>query len=204
MQKDTQSNQEFSTIQGMDKNCLKFRSKDGITTYIIRDRNGKMIGMRAVKEPWVNIPVTKCYHDTKTTLVNQDMQEEVENIKVARTQRLTSPFPLPKTHPSQEVKIDTEVKADEKTYSFGMAFPEEWLPGFVLRAMEFKNGGDIKFKVPIPSLNRDVKFGLKFKSKRLELSNNLERTVIGLFTIDFGGKEVKKAANVAAADGSYF
>ena len=231
-QKETQSNHKISTLQGTDKNWVRFRSKDGITTYIIRDRNGEMLGMRMVKEPWANIPVPRCYADKKTILVNQDRQEEVEKIKIARTQRVTSPFPLSKTPIFPEVKkenrtgvpiryphgksmversphdlgddSDIEVKAGEKTYSLGMAFPAKWLPGFVLRAMELKNGGDIKFKIPIPSLDRNIKFGLKFNSKRLELSNNPERTIIGLFSIDFGGKEGKKAANLAATDGSFF
>jgi hypothetical protein len=231
-QKETQSEQEIGTLQGKDKNWVKFRSEDGITTYIIRDRNGKMVGMKMVKEPWVNIPVPRCYPDTKAILVNQDRQEEVEKTKIGRTQRLTCLFPICETPIFPEVNkenrepvlskyshgksmvegsphepgddSDIGVKADGKTYSLDMAFPAKWLPGFVLRSMELKNGGDIKFKIPVPSSDWDVKFGLKFKSKRLELSNNSERIIIGLFTIAFGGKEHKKAANLAATDGSFF
>ncbi len=231
-QKETQSNQKISTLHGTDKNWARFCSKDGITTYIIRDRNGKMVGMRMVKEPWANIPVPRCYPDKKTILVNQDRQEAVAKTKTAGTQRVTSLFPLSETPIFPEIKkqkkapvlgrgrhgksmversphdlgdvSDIGVKGGEKTYSLGMAFPAKWVPGFVLKAMELKNGGDFKFKIPIPSLDRDVKFGLKFKSNRLELSNNLERTIIGLFSIDFGGKEDKKAANLAATDGSFF
>lgn len=280
-QKEPQSKQKISTLQGIDKDWVRFRSKDGITTYIIRDRNGKMLGMRMVKEPWVNIPVPRCYPDTKTILVNQDRREEVEKTKIARTQRLKSHFHLSETRIFPEDKKesynktlfssfrpvpgdeemywyavpnsnksqidenrDTEigekmlkedkfnkekrapvlsryrhgksmversphdlgddsdigVKAGEKTYSLGMVFPGKWLPGFVLRAMELKNGGDIKFKIPIPSLDWNVKFGLKFKSERQVLTNNSEMIIIGLFTIAFGGKEDKKAA----IDGSFF
>jgi hypothetical protein len=285
-QKETRSEQKIGTLHGMDKNWVKFRSKDGITTYIIRDRNGKMLGMRVVKEPWVNIPVPRCYPDAKTILVNHVRQEEVEKTKITGTQRLTSLLPssetlvlsegkkgssnkihlssfvplpkdeemcsfaAPNTNKIQiDEKRDTEirkrmskeennfnkekrepvlgkyrhgksmversphepgddsdigVKAGEKTYSLDMTFPAKWLPGFVLRSMDLKNGGDIKFKIPVPSSDWDVKFGLKFKSKRLELSNNSERIIMGLFTIAFGGKEHKKAANVAATDGSFF
>lgn len=286
MQKETQSNRKIPTLQETDKNWVRFRSKDGITTYIIRDGNGKTLGMRIVKEPWVNIPAPRCYSDRKTIPVNEERQEEVGKTKIARTQLLTSPLPLcetpvlpevekggynktpfasfgpstggeersfcavPKSHKSEindnrDIEIrermlkeeddfkkknkklvfvryrngksmagrsrhdrgdnpDIEGKTGKKSHSFGMAFPAEWLPGFVLRAIELRNGGDFNFKIPVPGFKRDVKFGLKFKNKRLELSNNLERTVIGLFTIDFGDKEVKKAANVAAAEGSYF
>lgn len=268
-QKETRGEQEICALKEKDKNWVKFRSKDGITTYIIRDKNGKKIGMRMVKEPRVNIPAPRCYHDTKTILVNQDPQEEVRKTKIANKQWFTSLFPLSEIPAFQEVKKDsynkthissfgpspgeegvyekqdTEIrdgmsqeedrfkkeeitpvlsgyrqgesvversphepggdsdiwrKDGEKTYSLGMAFPAKWLPGFVLRAMELNNERDVKFKIPIPSLDRDVKFGLKYESRRQVISNNYERIIIGLFTIAFGGKEDKKAANLATTE----
>ncbi len=262
--KEPQCERKISIPQEIDKNWERFRSEDGITSYIIRDRNGKAVGMRLVKAPWVKIPAPKCFPVTKKVLANRDRRGEIEKIKTAKTRWLPSRFPLSVTptfsgdkkgslpgisisslRPSsgdEEMRLhavpdsnngqvdkdrDTEIggqmsgeefnegkkarvigrcgrgkskvegsppdpgndsvsegNSGEKIYRLGMAFSSKWLPGFMLRAMELRNGEDIRFKIPIPSLDWNVKFGLRFESKRPDLSNNLERTVIGLFTIN--------------------
>ena len=79
-QKETPSQQNTIAFQETEKNCVKFRAKDGINTYIIKDGNGKIVGMGIAKEPWVNIPVPKSYSDTKTSLLNQDRQQKVPSL----------------------------------------------------------------------------------------------------------------------------
>ena len=204
-QKETPSQQNTSAFQETEKNCVKFRTKDGINTYIIKDGNGKIVGMGIAKEPWVNIPVPKSYSDTKTSLLNQDRQQKVPSLlsgpptftevkkavhksidekrePVFRKNRHEKSV-VEKSPPNFGNDSDSGINTDAKAYGLNMDFPVKWVPGFVLRAMDLRNGGDFKFKIPVPGLDWDVNFGLKFKNKRLELSNNPERIVIGLISI---------------------
>jgi len=204
-QKETPSQQNTIAFQETEKNCVKFRAKDGINTYIIKDGNGKIVGMGIAKEPWVNIPVPKSYSGTKTSLLNQDRQQKVPSpisepptfteVKKAEHNSIDEkrePVFRKNRHEKSVAEkspnnfdndSDSGINTNAKAYSLHMDFPAKWVPGFVLRAMDLRNGGDFRFKIPVPGLDWDVNFGLKFKNKRLELSNNAERIVIGLFSI---------------------
>ena len=204
-QKETASQKNTIAFQETDKNCVKFRAKNGINTYIIKDGNGKIVGMRIAKEPLVNISVPRSYSDTKTSLFNQDQQQKVPppssaprtftGVKKAKHKFIEEKRETVLCNNRHEKSVvekspkkfdndsDSVINTGAKDYSLRMDFPAKWIPGFVLGAMDLRNGGDFRFKIPVPGLDWDVKFGLKLKNKRLELSNNAERIVIGLFTI---------------------
>ena len=216
-QKESKTKLRASSLQGINRHLVRYRSEDGITTYIVLDRKGNWVGIRMVKDPLERSLKPMCSSDTNSILTPLKRQKKINKIRIKKLQRLASLYPLPKIRIFSEDKkenaesplhagdgSDIGIKTGKKIYHSGMNFLAKWVPDFVLKGVKLNNKGDVKYKIPIPIFKQDVEFGLRFNRERNVLSNDSQMIIMGIFTITFGGRRYKKADNLASNAGPFY
>ena len=79
-QKESTPNLRASRFEEVNRHLVKNRSEDGITTYIVLDRKGKMAGIRMVKNPLEKRPKPMTFSDTNSMLRPLKKQKKVGKI----------------------------------------------------------------------------------------------------------------------------
>jgi len=113
-QKESTTQLRASNFYEGNRHLVRYRSEDGITTYIVLDGKGKMAGIRMTKVPLEKRQKPMWSSDTNSILTTLKRQKKVNRIRIKKLQRMTSLYPLPKTRIFSEDKKEFADKGDKE------------------------------------------------------------------------------------------
>lgn len=121
MQQENISEEVIKFPKRIKKNWVRIRSNDGITTYMVFGKNGQMVDMEMIKEPWAETPEPMCSPDTGIILATLKRKKGIEKRKIIKAKQEIPFSPLPEIPNLLETEEKNEkiVLASSSRYTTG-------------------------------------------------------------------------------------